>query len=212
MKSRERRRPVSSIGVETNIAWGLVALIHLLVLWIATRPLLFTADTSAPMELIYIQLATQPAQTTVPLKQPRAPVATRLATLPDPQPRDSLKQSSPAPLPAPTSQSTVADDRWHVTEPATTSEGIRTTRNKLTDRYNPIQMGPPERFRMRQQISPADFVRAVSKELFWPPGYTDDPCGGIEKAVQMLSGGSTPREHELLRDAVAQQQQYCSEG
>jgi len=97
-----------------------------------------------------------------------------------------------------------------VIERAHKDESLQFARNALTDRYNPIQAGPPGRFRMRPPPSPAEFVRAVSKELFWPPGYTDDPCGGIEKTVQMLRDGTTPREHKLLRDAVAQQQQYCS--
>ena len=209
MNSRGAIRSVRTNGVDTIIAWGLVALIHLLILWIATRPLKLMADTSSPMELIYIQLTPPTLQKTVRLKGPPAPVAQLFTTRPAPQPRDVMNQSSPADLPAPTLQSTDADDRWHLTGPANKSEGIRITRNKLTDSYNPVQMGPPERFRMRQQLSPADIVRAVSKELFWPPGYTDDPCGGIEKAVQMLSGGSTPREHALLRDAIEQQQKDC---
>ena len=209
MKPRAGMRSVRTIGAERIIAWGLVALIHLLILWIATRPLLLMAVTSPPMELIYIQLTPPTAQTTVRLKGPLAQVTKLFSTRPDPRPQDVMKQPLPADLPAPPLQSTESDDRWHLTEPANKSEGIRISRNKLTDSYNPVQMGPPERFRMRQQLSPADIVRAVSKELFWPPGYTDDPCGVIEKTLQMLSGGSTPREQALLRDAIEQQQKYC---
>jgi len=77
-------------------------------------------------------------------------------------------------------------------------------------RINPIQMGPPERFRMRRQLSPADIVRIISMGLLWPPGYTDDPCPGLEKAVQMLTGASTPRQQRILEDAVKQQDRYCS--
>ena len=62
---------------------------------------------------------------------------------------------------------------------------------------------------MRGQASLADIVRAVSSTLFWPAGYTDDPCPGLRKAVEMLSGASTERERVLLEDAVLLRSRYC---
>ena len=71
-------------------------------------------------------------------------------------------------------------------------------------------MGPPERFRMREAPSLASFVRAVAQTLFWPPGYTDDPCPGLKKAVRMFSDASTERERGLLEDAVLLESRYCN--
>lgn len=209
MRPDGRVQSARNSGIEKVAAWGLVALIHFLLAWMATRPSMPIAQAGPSLQITYIELPPPippvALPSTTPTSQAGRPM--RSAQL---QAQAVTRPSSPTDSPAPTLQSGIADDRWQVIERAPKNEGIQFARNKLTDRYNPIQAGPPERFRMRPQLSPAEFVRAVSKELFWPPGYTDDPCGGLEKAVQMLRDGSTVREHELLRDAVAQQQQYCS--
>lgn len=106
---------------------------------------------------------------------------------------------------------TTADDQWSSTpETASKNDGISFERNKLTTHFNPIRASTPTRLHLRVQYSPRDVLRAVSKELFWPPGYTDDPCPGFAKAVEILSAGSTAREYALLEDAVLQQGTYCN--
>ena len=63
---------------------------------------------------------------------------------------------------------------------------------------------------MRRQLSPEDVVRGVSQVLgFWPPGYTDDPCAGLDIAVEMFTQGRTAREQDLLVDAFREREKYC---
>lgn len=211
MRPDLRVQSARTSGIENVAAWSLVALIHFLLAWMATRPSMPIAPAGRSMEITYVELRPPIRSLALPSMTPtgQAGRPTRRAQL---QAQAVTRPSSPTDSPASTVQSDVADDRWQVIERAHKDEGIQFARNKLTDRYNPIQAGPPGRFHMRPPPSPAEFVRAVSKELFWPPGYTDDPCGGLDKAVQMLRDGSSPREHELLRDAVAQQDQYCRKG
>ena len=103
-----------------------------------------------------------------------------------------------------------ADDQWNLAAGRSAKDdGIRFDRTDLTRSINPIRMGPPERFRMRPAPSLADIVRAVSQALFWPKGYTDDPCPGLKKAVDMFSAPSSEREQGLLEDAVLLESRYC---
>ncbi len=63
---------------------------------------------------------------------------------------------------------------------------------------------------MQRQLSPEDVVRGVSQVLgFWPPGYSDDPCAGLDKAVEMFTHGRTSREQGLLADALRERAKYC---
>lgn len=58
--------------------------------------------------------------------------------------------------------------------------------------------------------SPADIVRMVSMGLFWPPGYSDDPCAGVSKAIDAFSRRATnERDRRMLADAVLHRSRYC---
>lgn len=75
---------------------------------------------------------------------------------------------------------------------------------------NSFETARPERFRMRKQLSPRDIVRGVSQLLgFWPPGYTDDPCGGIRRSVEMLSMSLDSVPRWQLEQAIEAEQTYC---
>lgn len=209
MTFASRSRPAPSASAERINAWGFVVAIHVLLVWVVTRPSTVVDRISSPMKLVYVELMPPPLKVIRPIDtlpvSPAHPSATRAV-----QRDEAVSDHGTAVHPdAPTLQATTADDRWET--PARTGKvdlvGLDT--NNPLHRFNPIQMGPRERFRMRGQMSPADIVRLVSMNLFWPPGYTDDPCGGLEKAVQTLSDASTARERKFLEDAVAQQQRYC---
>ena len=193
---------------ERGLACGFVMLAHLLAVWVVTRPSPAGTETTPPMELVYVQLA-PPALDKAKVHERRAIPAAMTAKRPhSPQPTKAIQiPTAEAPTASP---QTIADDRWDLTAGHTQKDdGIRFTRNKLTESFNPVQPSSPERFRMRGQLSAADIVRAVSKELFWPPGYADDPCGGLAKAVEILSRAPTARERGMLEDAVKQQSRYC---
>ena len=76
-------------------------------------------------------------------------------------------------------------------------------------RRNPVPPPPTERFRMIDR-SPAAIVRMISMGLFWPPGYSDDPCAGVNEAIDVFSRQATnERDRRLLADAVLQRSRYC---
>ena len=58
--------------------------------------------------------------------------------------------------------------------------------------------------------SPAAIVRMISMGLFWPPGYSDAPCAGLNEAIDVFSRQATSeRDRRLLADAVLQRSRYC---
>ncbi len=194
---------------EKGVACGVVILVHLLVAWAVTRPRP-AVDVIAPaMELVFIQLP-PPASTQAPAPSRSTIGIATAKTRPKPARMTATLRASNTKA-ATAIPHTVADDRWDLAAGRKQKDdGIRFSDNKLPNGYNPVRMGPPERFRMRGQASLADIVREVSKTLFWPPGYTDDPCPGLKKAVQMFSDASTERERGLLEDAVLLRSRYCN--
>lgn len=214
---RGRPKAVPVMETERVIAWSFVVIAHLLLAFFATRISVRRPVTTSPMELVFIQLP----RSRYPISpSPRKPIARkqqaasgssiaarlklrRATAMTTPPASDS---SSPRPL-----QVTTAYDHWSSTaETARKNDGISFERNKLTTSFNPIRASAPTRIHLRREFSPRDVLRAVSKELFWPPGYTDDPCVGLAKAVEIFSAGSTAREYKLLADAALQQSRYCN--
>jgi hypothetical protein len=62
------------------------------------------------------------------------------------------------------------------------------------------------RFRMRPALSPADMVVAVSRRLFYPPGYEADPCPRNQRNLHnLLAAGDSQR----LRMAMAFDREHC---
>lgn len=197
------------ITAEKYGAWGVVVAAHVLFAWVVTRPSPVVEPPGLPMMLIYIDLPPPVIKRTQTAKIPPISAEPSRATR-DAQQRESVQNHRPvAHAAAPTAQATTADDRWETLASTGKDDPIVFPGNDLMHRVNPIQMGPPERFRMRKPLSPEDIVRMVSMGLFWPPGYTDDPCGGIERVVRKYSRVSTARERKIFEDAVKEQQRYC---
>jgi hypothetical protein len=189
-------------------SWGFVVAIHLLFAWMVTRPSPVVEPGDTAMTLVSIALP-PPA-----LERRRASRARRASTR-RPTGARLVRQTGIASDKTPgldaratPLQATTADDRWDAPPGTGKADPVRIADDNPMHRVNPIRLGPPERFHMRRR-APADIVRAVSAFLFWPPGYTDDPCPGLGKAVETLSGASTERERRILEDAVKQQQRYC---
>lgn len=206
-----RKKAKLGLEMERVIAWSFVAIAHVLFAWLATRTSMPPPVIAQAMELVFIQLpAPASEKKTRAIRTQAAPTPPQTARLTvQPNPAIALEAASDG-TPAAHLQETTANDHWDMPTNASTGTSIPGIKNNPMHRFNPIQMGPPERFRMRKPITPADVVRAISMELFWPPGYTDDPCGGLAKAVQVLSAGTTKREHRMLEDAVLQQSRYCN--
>lgn len=180
---------------------------HIGVVWVVTRPVFIEpGNVGPPMRVVFIQQPRAKLQPKAKLK--RAVVAQRREAA---APALNAAQMSRADYAAPQSNPMlmVEDDAWD-RHAATPVDGITFAHNPLASTYNPRPRPAPGRFRMRRQLSPEDIVRGVSQILgFWPPGYTDDPCAGLDKAVEMLMPAHTHHEQGLLADALREQEKYC---
>lgn len=207
---RVRRADARPLRIER---WGvglLVAVLHLL-LAASVQRLLFGrtpfSDEQA-MQLVYVDWLP-------PLPEPKpepkaAPPASDPATVARVEESHRLLESAApapaAPADAPLALSMPADDGWDV---ATARRSAQVRDAHAFDRRNPVTPPPPERFPMVDR-SPAALVRRIAMGLFWPPGYSDDPCAGVNEAIKAFSRQPASEGHRrLLADAVLQRNRYC---
>jgi len=190
---------------DAPVAWAFVALFHLVIAWMVTRPVFIGgSEVGTPLQAAFIQrfhARPQPVTMGNEAVAPRLERRTGNVGAPQPWADQSVLSTDPTLV--------VSDDEWDRvgTEP---SDGIVFEHQPLASTFNPRPRPAPGRFRMQRQLSPEDVVRGVSQVLgFWPAGYTDDPCAGLEKAVEMLSQAQTPRDHDLLIDAMREREKYC---
>jgi hypothetical protein len=182
-----------------------VALFHLVIAWMVTRPVFIGgSEVGTPLQAVFIQrFHARPQPVTMGDEAVAPRLERRTGNVGAPQPRvdQSVLSTDPTLV--------VSDDEWDRvgTEP---SDGIVFEHQPLASTFNPRPRPAPGRFRMQRQLSPEDVVRGVSQVLgFWPAGYTDDPCAGLDKAVEMLSQAQAPRDHDLLIDAMREREKYC---
>ena len=201
-----RARASSTRNWDAAVTWLFVALLHAIAAWILVRPVVIDrGDGGLPLQVVFIQRLHARPQPVANRDQAVAPdssakPATHRARL-QARAEQAVSSSSPAWV--------VGDDAWDRagTGPA---DGIVFAHQPLASSFNPRPRPAPGRFRMRRQLSPEDVVRGVSQVLgFWPPGYTDDPCAGLDKAVEMFTQGRTAREQDLLVDAFREREKYC---
>jgi len=205
---RVRRADARLLRIER---WGvglLVAVLHLL-LAASVQRLLFgrTPSSDEPaMQLVYVDWLP-------PLPEPKpeaVPPASYPATIARVEESHRvLERAAPArsaPADAPLELSMPADDGWD----ATAAQHSAQARDAHAfDRRNPVTRPPPERFPMVDR-SPAALVRRIAMGLFWPPGYSDDPCAGVNEAIEAFSRQPTSERHRrMLADAVLQRNRYC---
>lgn len=195
--------------------WGVglsIVALHVL-LAIPLQRLLFgrtpLAGLEPAMQLVYV--------TWLPRVQESSPLSAATSASPMEDARERTKRphtteessaiaARPAPADAPLNLSLAADDRWTADADgqAAKASAARTFR-----RRNPVPPPPPERFRMIDR-SPAALVRRIAMGLFWPPGYSDDPCAGVNEAIDVFSRQVTnERDRRLLADAVLHRSRYC---
>lgn len=214
----------------TSAAVAVLTTFLLLLLLYRLSP--FPTLEESPMRMS-VRLVTRPAPQALPvptLSPVVAPsVPARPATGPSPssavpapiglapsgvRPGEGSQSNTDSPSPGPdldaagASRSSTESDKWD----ALPSQGsqISFQRDFLRREATTLKELPAGRFRMKREITPQDIVRGASQVLgFWPPGYTDDPCGGIRRSVQQLNMASTPREKTQLADAVRLRQMYC---
>lgn len=190
----------------------LIICLHALLV-IALQRLLFghapLAGLEPAMQLVYVSWlprVQEPPPTSV--ATPAVPVvgAPERMKRPHPAEEPSVMAHRAAPLDTPLNLSLAADDRWtsDIDGQVAKASAARTFR-----RRNPVPPPPTERFRMIDR-SPAAIVRMISMGLFWPPGYSDAPCAGVNEAIDVFSRQATDeRDRRLLADAVLQRSRYC---
>jgi len=184
-----------------------VALFHLVVAWMLMRPVFIgRGEVGTPLQVVFIQRVQVRPQ---PVAKRNQAVAPRSLRAEPPAHRARLQARAEQAVSSSSPAWVVGDDAWDRagTGPA---DGIVFAHQPLASSFNPRPRPAPGRFRMRRQLSPEDVVRGVSQVLgFWPPGYTDDPCAGLDKAVEMFTQGRTAREQDLLVDAFREREKYC---
>lgn len=186
----------------------LIAALHVL-LAVSLQRLLFgrasLAGLEPAMQLVYVNWLPRAQEApSMPASVPMAVVRER-AQRPHPAAEAPAADQS-APTDAPLKLSLAADDRWttEIDRHAAQASAAQTFR-----RRNPVPPPPPERFRMIDR-SPAAIVRMISMGLFWPPGYSDDPCAGVNEAIDVFSQRATnERDRRMLADAVLHRSRYC---
>lgn len=201
-------RLTSPRGMDAFATWLFVALLHVVVAWMVMRPVVFgRGDAGIPLQVVFIQqLNVHPQPVT---KRDQAVAPRGLSTEPPSRPARAQSRGDQA-VSSPSAVLVVGDDAWDRagTGPA---DGIVFAHRTLASSFNPRPRPAPGRFRMQRQLSPEDVVRGVSQVLgFWPPGYSDDPCAGLDKAVEMFTQGRTAREQDLLVDALREREKYCN--
>ena len=188
---------------DAPLAWGVVVVLHALgACWIL-RPQPMAAQQEQALQLVFVRLPP-------PVVAARSPVPRIARETASPVRREPATTSADAPSPMPASRVQSADEHRQPLRLAPPALGDVPSfqRDVLADRGS-VQRPPPERFPMREPPSPAAMVRGVAQALFWPPGYSDDPCSGLPEAVAAFSRGRTERERNLLADAVRERDRYC---
>ena len=190
---------------DAPVAWAFVALFHLVIAWMVTRPVFIGgSEVGTPLQAVFIQrFHARPQPVTMGDDAVAPRLGRRTGNVGAPQPRSDQSVLSTDPT------LVVSDDEWDRvgTEP---SDGIVFEHQPLASTFTPRPRPAPGRLRIQRQLSPEDVVRGVSQVLgFWPAGYTDDPCAGLDKAVEMLSQAQAPRDHDLLIDAMREREKYC---
>ena len=209
-------RTQSGSRQERVIAYTMVTAIHLLVAWVVVRsaesaPALASTD----LEVVFIQPARPHArsverQAPPPVVTPRPAASHKVDSTPTPHQRGAEAQPAGTTIVHQAPMPVVANDEWEPSTNKPTNDGITFSRNVLASSYNPRPRPSPGRFRMKREITPEDIVHGVSQILgFWPPGYTDDPCGGLKKTVEIFMNHRTPRTDAQLADALLQREIYC---
>lgn len=170
------------------------------------------------MQVVYVTLAPPvPVPVPVPVasgpRPSRDPIGTRSIAPPVQRMRKAPMADAPArvmaadPVRADSVAAQAAPTRLVLQPRAEAPQAFQ--RDLLADRRGSIQPLPPDRFRMRETRSLGGVVRGVAQSLFWPPGYSDDPCSGLPEAVEKFKGARTERERELLAGAVRERDRYC---
>jgi len=71
---------------------------------------------------------------------------------------------------------------------------------------------PAERFKVKPQMTAELIVREFGRLAgLWPPGYTDDPCPGVNQTIEegKSAGVTSDAERSLLADAMMVHQRFC---
>lgn len=194
-------------NLEAAITWAFVVLLHVIVVWVVSRPVFIAqGNVGPPLQVVFIQ---RPRAKPQPVAKIEREISTEGRKAESPIRSGPLLKAGDQAEPMSNPIPVVGDDSWNRPTVAP-ADGITFAHNPLASTYNPRPRPAPGRFRMRQQLSPQDIVRGVSQILgFWPPGYTDDPCAGLDKAVEMFMPARTRREQGLLADAIHEREKYC---
>ena len=212
-----RTRTQSGRGLERAIAYTAVVAIHVLVAWVVVRSTEHAPSPASPaLQVVFIHPA-KPRAPSVDRQVPPPAVRSRSTSVDKAGPVSTARQQGAgesqrveASIVDQTAMAVVANDEWGPSNDKPTHDGLTFSRSVLASSYNPRPRPAPGRFRMKHEITPEDIVHSVSQILsFWPPGYTDDPCGGLKKTVEIFMEHRTARTDAQIAEALLQRDMYC---
>lgn len=188
---------------DAPIAWGVVVMLHALGACWLLRPKPMAAQQDVALQLVFVQLPPPVVAARSPVPRAAREAASHVRREPA-----TTAAGAASPMTALRVRPTGEHRQTLRLSPPASGDGPSFQRDVLADRGS-VQRPSPERFPMREPPSPAAMVRGVAQTLFWPPGYSDDPCSGLPEAVAAFSRGRTERERNLLADAVRERDRYC---
>lgn len=190
---------------DRGIAWVAVVLWHAVAGWWLLRTMHISdprADDEA-LQIVFVDRPTQTAPAASPVvrhlsRTPRVSHPARHARLVTTSP--SLDTSPPA---ATRSLSAVFLDQAHLA----TEHQPGTSARQPWDRV-PVQLpgAGTNRFRMRSAITPQSAVAWVSRHLFYPAGYTPDPCPRNRENIGNLMAGT---DRQALEQELDFERRHC---
>ncbi|MBW8366743.1 MAG: hypothetical protein K0M70_02665 [Arenimonas sp.] len=79
-----------------------------------------------------------------------------------------------------------------------------------TDTALAFPESPPDRMRMRRQITGQDVVEGAAQLLgLWPPGYESDPCPRVQRNIANLMTDASASGRERLGEEVRRRRVAC---
>lgn len=196
-------------GGERAVAWSLVVVVHVSLLWWLARPIEQDVHPDAgALQIHWIERAAPIARVLRPRASPspprrqaaRAPPPARSAQLDAALPPGPVSQEVERPQP----MSAVFIEQGRRWAEAQAPIGDF-SRNPFARREDLVAAVKADRFRMREAITPDRVVRQIAV-LFGGPGYTTDPCPRVRGNLANLTTGT---DRNLVEEEVRRLRRLC---
>lgn len=201
---------------DTVIAWGAVALLHLLLFrGIATLRALPAVAAEHPLDVVFLMPPPQVKPKRL-LQAALPPPEQPHPTLEHVRPRHAADEARGSPKPDALEATTLSpvaplqgDDHWSAAKRDVTVSDFAARKpwERASNQLAPIT---PDRFRMRKVRTPEDVLKGAAQFMgLWPPGYHTESCPDIERAANDLASSTSAESRRQLAFALELEQRFC---